>query len=80
MVMVDEMIRLQRGDEEVTTQKTVIKQQAEAEARAREEKIVEQFLGAQAGHEAELSQQARVAVQQHALEKKRLTTKHVSTI
>ena len=70
MVMVNEMIRVQRGDEEVTAQRTILEQQAEAEARAREERIVEQFLEAQARHEAELSQQARAAVQQHALEEK----------
>ena len=70
MVMVNEMIRVQRGDEKVTAQQTILEQQAETEARAKEEKIVEQFLEAQARHEAELSQQAKAAVQQHALEEK----------
>ena len=47
MVMINEMIRVQRGDEEVTAQRTILEQQAEAEARAREERIVETFLEAQ---------------------------------
>ena len=68
--MINEMIRVQRGDEEVTAQRTILEQQAEAAARAREEKIVENFLEAQARHEAELSHQARAAVQNHALEEK----------
>ena len=70
MVMVNEMIRVQRGDEEVTAQRTILEQQAEAEARAREERTVEQFLETQARYETDLSQQARAAVQQHALEEK----------
>ena len=68
--MVNEMIRLQRGDEEVIAQRTIIEQQAGAEARAREERTVEHFLEAQARYETELSQLARAAVQQHALEEK----------
>ena len=59
MVMVNEMIRIQRGDEEVTAQRTILEQQAEAEARAREERTVEQFLETQARYETNLSQQAR---------------------
>ena len=70
MVMINEMIRVQRGDEEVTAQRTILEQQAEAEARAREEKIVENFLEAQARYETYLSHQARAAMQNHALEKK----------
>ena len=65
--MVNEVIQLQRGDEEVA-QRTIIEQQAEAEARAKEERTVEQFLEAQARYETDLSQQARAAVQKHALE------------
>ena len=34
IVMINEMIKLQRSDEEVTAQRTVVEQQAEAEARA----------------------------------------------
>ena len=64
------MIRLQRGDEEVTAQRTIVEQQAEAEARAREEGTVERCLEAQARHEAELSQQARATVHNHNLEEK----------
>ena len=64
------MIRLQRGDEKITAQWTVIEQHAEAEARAKEEKTVEQFLEGQVGYETDLSQQTRAAVQQHALEEK----------
>ena len=37
-VMINEMIRLQRGDEEITAQQTIVEQQAEAEAEAREER------------------------------------------
>ena len=70
MVMINEMIRVQRGDEEVTAQRTILEQQAEAEARAREERIVENFLEAQARYETEMSHQARAAVQNHALEEK----------
>ena len=70
MVMVNEMIRLQRGDEEVTAQRTVIEQQAEAETRVREKKTVEQFLEAQARHEAVVTTRARAAVQHQALEEK----------
>ena len=70
MVMINEMIRLQRDDEEVPAQRTVVDQQAEAEARAREERTVEQFPAAQARYETDLSQQARAAVQQHVLEEK----------
>ena len=70
MVLVNEMIRVQRGDAEVTAQRTILEQQAEAEAKAREERTVEQFLEAQARYETNLSQQARAAVQQHALEEK----------
>ena len=68
--MVNAMIRVQRGDEEVTAQRTILEQQTEAEARAREERTVEQFLEAQARYETDLSQQTRAAVQQHALEEK----------
>ena len=70
MVLVNEMIRVQRGDEEVTAQKAILEQQADAEARAREERTVEQFLETQARYETDLSHQARAAVQQHALEEK----------
>ena len=70
MVLVNEMIRVQPGDEEVTAQWTILEQQAEAEARAREERTVEQFLEAQARYEKDLSQQARAAVQQHTLQEK----------
>ena len=70
MVMVNEMIRVQRGDEEVTALRTILEQQAEAEARAREERTVEQFFETQARYETDLSQQARAAVQQHAMDKK----------
>ena len=70
MVMINEMIRVQRGDEEVTAQRTILEQQAEAEARAREERIVENFLETQARYETDLSHQARAAVQNHALEEK----------
>ena len=72
MVMVNEVIRLQRGDEEITAQGTVFEQQAEAEARAKEERTVEQFLETQARNYTNLSQQARAALQQHALGKKGL--------
>ena len=70
MVMINEMIRVQRGDEEVTAQRTILEQQAEAEARAKEERIVENFLETQARYETDLSHQARAAVQNHALEEK----------
>ena len=43
MVMINEMIRVQRGDEEITAQRTILEQQAEAEGRAREERTVERF-------------------------------------
>ena len=76
MVLVNEMICVRRSHRT----KDHLEQQAEAEARAREERTVEQFLEAQARYETDLSQQARAAVQQHALEKKNLTTKHVSTM
>ena len=36
--MIHEMIRLQRGDKEVTGQQTIDEQQAAAEAKAREER------------------------------------------
>ena len=72
MVLVNEMIRVHRGDEEVTAQRTIMEQQAEAEARAREERTVEQFFEAQARYETALSHQARAAVKQHALEEKGL--------
>ena len=68
MVIINETIRLQRGDEEVTAQRAIVEQQAEAEAKAREERTVEQFLEAQARYESDLSHQARQAVQQHTLE------------
>ena len=64
------MIRLQRSDEEVTAQRTIIEQQAEAEARTREERTVEQFLETQARYETDVSQQTRAAVQQHALDER----------
>ena len=70
MVMVNKMIRLERGDEEATAQRTVIEQQAEAEAQTREDGTVEQFFEAQTRYETDLSQQTRAAVQQHALEEK----------
>ena len=41
MVMINDLIRLQRGDEEITAQRTIVEQQAEAETMARDERIVE---------------------------------------
>ena len=48
MVTINEVLRLQRGCEEVTAQRTIVEQQAEAEAEATEERTVEEFLEAQA--------------------------------
>ena len=70
MVMINEVIRLQLRDEKVTAQPTVVEQQAVAEAKAREERTVEQFLEAQARYQSDLPHQARQAVQQNALEEK----------
>ena len=66
MVMINEMIRLQEGDEKITAQRTVVEQQADAEAKAKEEKTVEQFLEIQVRYESDILQHA---VQQHVLEK-----------
>ena len=64
--MINAMIRLQRGDEEIIPQRTIAEQKTEPEAKTREEKTVEEFIEAQACYENDLSRQARQAVQQHA--------------